>query len=164
MCCDRSPGQGQTRPRVCPSGPCATSLYAVASPPPSGAYSMKVVSGFMPTRGETDEQMHRHYTREEDFLAEFYNLAPAAAAAVGDEWYPRADCDDAARTQQKYFLSTGQLTKLVFESATSYHDSTGFSSVVISLRSSKRLVSVKVRPKPKAKLSYVATIEVDRAP
>jgi hypothetical protein len=109
----------------------------------------------------TDEHMHRHYTREEDFLAEFYNLAPAAAAAVGNEWYPKPDCDDEQRKQDKYFLSTGELTQLAFDGATSYHSSKGFSSVVIVLRSSKRLVSVRVRPKGK---SYVATIEFDRVP
>jgi hypothetical protein len=116
----------------------------------------------MPTRrAVTDEHMHRHYTREEDFLAEFYNLAPAAAAAVGDEWYPRADADDELRAQERYILSTGELTRLVFDGATSYHGSKGFSSVVIVLRSAKRLVSVRVRPKGK---SYVATIEVNRVP
>jgi hypothetical protein len=109
----------------------------------------------------TDEHMHRHYTREEDFLAEFHNLTPAAAAAVSDEWYPRADADDALRAQERYFLSTGELTRLVFDGATSYHGSEGFSSVVITLRSARRVVSVRVRPKSK---SYVATIEVDRAP
>ncbi|MGH9891007.1 MAG: hypothetical protein ACREA0_03290 [bacterium] len=108
--------------------------------------------------------MHRNYTREEDFLAEFYNLAPAAAAAVGDEWYPKPDCDDAQRKQQQYFLSTGELTRLVFVSASSYHDSEGFSSVAIVLRSCKRLVTVRVRPKRRGQLEYVATIEIDRVP
>ena len=48
----------------------------------------------------SDEHMHRHYSREEDFLAEFYNLASAAAAAVGDEWYPKADSDDEVRKRR----------------------------------------------------------------
>ncbi len=111
-----------------------------------------------------DEHMHRNYTKEEDFLAEFYNLAPAAAMAVGDEWYPRADCDDDLRKQHQYFLSTGELPGLVFDSAASYHGSDGFfSSVVITLRSPKRVVSVRVRPEGKGKLAYAATIEIDRA-
>lgn len=50
----------------------------------------------------------------------------------------------------------------MFDGATSYHGSEDFSSAVISLRSAKRLVSVRVRPK--GKLAYVAMIEVDRVP
>jgi hypothetical protein len=108
-----------------------------------------------------DEQPYRYYNKEEEFLGEFYNLAPAAALAVGNEWLPRNDCDDGARQQQRYFLSTGELSQLVFDGAEVYRSSKGFSSAVIFLRSSKRLVSVRVRPKGK---SYVAKVEVDRVP
>jgi len=108
-----------------------------------------------------DEHVYRHYVREEDFLAEFYNLAPAAARAVGDAWHPRDDCDDGLRRQQQYFLKSGELTALVFDGAAVYHTPSGFSSVVVFLRSSTRVVSVRVRPKGK---SFVGKIEVDRAP
>lgn len=78
-------------------------------------------------------------------MGEFYDVASIAARLIGEEWEPNPECSDSVRKNQQYFLSTGELNALVFESASVYHDEKGFSSVQIGLRSSKRLVTVQVR-------------------
>lgn len=92
-----------------------------------------------------DEHLKRHYVFEEDFLDEFGDVAGAAAKFLDGEWWPNHDCDDTVRKNREYFLSTGELNQLVFDGASVYHDQEGFSSVEILLRSSKRIVNVRVR-------------------
>jgi hypothetical protein len=91
------------------------------------------------------ESRKRYYTKEEEFLDEFHMVAYAAAELMGEDWHPAPSCNDNMRKQTKYFLSTGELTSLVFDSAAVYHDDSGFSSAQITLKSSKRLVTVRVR-------------------
>ena len=91
------------------------------------------------------EQLHRYYTREEEFLDEFANCASVAAALLSGDWTPSYSCNDAVRKDRQYFLSLGDLNHLVFDGAAVYHDSTGFSSVQIVLKSSRRTVNVRVR-------------------
>jgi hypothetical protein len=105
------------------------------------------------------EHFERLYTKEEEFLEEFGASAAAAAKIVGGDWQPNYHCDDRVRRNQSYFRSTGELTRLIFELADVYHDSNGFSSVQIVLRSSKRTVTVRVK---KVGADLVAEKIVDR--
>jgi len=89
--------------------------------------------------------LKRHYLKEEEFLDEFYDVASVAARFLGDDWSPNYDCDDAARSNQRYFMTTGDLAILVFESAAVYNDSHGFHSVQIILGSATRVVNVAVK-------------------
>ena len=91
------------------------------------------------------EYMKRYYTKEEDFLDEFGTLVGAALSVLGDEWQPDSQCDDDTRHNQEYFLKTGELTNLVFDGAAVFHDENGFSSTQIVLKSSKRLVNIRVK-------------------
>lgn len=63
------------------------------------------------------EFLKRHYTKEEEFLDEFAGSAIAAAGLLAGEWQPAYHCDDDVRHNRQYFLSTGELTQLVFDSA-----------------------------------------------
>lgn len=91
-----------------------------------------------------DEYIKRHYLKEEEFLEEFNDAANVAVKLLDGEWQPNDACNDVVRKNGEYFLSTGELQHLVFDSASVYHDAKGFSSVQIVLRSSKRVVSVRV--------------------
>ena len=91
------------------------------------------------------EYLKRNYFREEEFLDEFYNSASIAAQILDGAWVPNPDCNDSTRKNQKYFLSTGRLNSLVFDSAAVYHNAEGFSSVQILLKSSNRGVNVQVK-------------------
>jgi hypothetical protein len=102
----------------------------------------------------------RYYVREEEFLDEFYDVATVAAQSVADDWHPNASCDEEARQQQQYFLSSGELTWLIFDGASVSRDADGFSAQ-ISLRSCKRVVTVRVR---RVAGDLVAERIVDRAP
>ena len=85
------------------------------------------------------------YLKEEEFLDEFFNVADKAAQLLNGDWKPNSACTDKARHNRDYFLSTGELYQLTFDSAAVYHDENGFSSVQIILKSSKRIVNVRVR-------------------
>jgi hypothetical protein len=91
------------------------------------------------------EYLKRLYKKEEEFLDEFGSSASAAAQILGGAWEPSYHCDDNVRHNQQYFLSTGELAHLTFDSAAVHHDEKGFSSVQIVLRSSKRTVTVRVK-------------------
>jgi len=108
-----------------------------------------------------DERLKRHYLREEEFLDEFGDSAAVAARFLDGAWSPDCDCDDNARKNHRYFLSTGELNQLVFDSADVYHDEHGFSSVQILLRSAKRIVNVRVR---KVGQDLVAEKLIDKQP
>jgi len=96
--------------------------------------------------GENLENMKRTYLKEEKFLEEFSDVAMVAAAELNGEWRPNNKCDDARRKTQEYFLSAGKLKQLVFESAAVYCNPNRFASVQILLKSSKRVVTVHVKP------------------
>lgn len=91
-----------------------------------------------------NERLNRYYQREEEFLEEFPVLAGAAAKVLSGEWEPNYHCNDVARTNQEYFLSTGELNQLAFDSAAVFHTGNVFSSVQIVLRSSHRSVTIRV--------------------
>ena len=79
----------------------------------------------------------------------FGDSASAAAGALEGAWRPQYDCDDRARQQRAYFISTGELTWLVFDSAAVFENESGvFSSVQITVRTAKRIVTVRVAHHP----------------
>ena len=91
------------------------------------------------------EYFRRLYSKEEEFVWDYRMLVPIAVEALNVDWQPNYDCNDGVRKNQEYFVTTGQLNQLVFNSAAVYHDDKGFSSVQISLKSSSRIVTVRVR-------------------
>ncbi|MCX5890370.1 MAG: hypothetical protein NTY36_13095 [Deltaproteobacteria bacterium] len=96
------------------------------------------------------EYMKRYYQKEEEFLDEFPSIANEAAKLLDDEWKPNFDCDDTVRRTRDYFLSMGELHSfvephsLVFDGAAAYHEQNRFSSAQIVLKSSNRIVTVRV--------------------
>src|SRR4030042_2372970 len=92
-----------------------------------------------------EERYKRSYLKEEEFLDEFGDVANVAARVINGEWQPSYHANDSVRKNQEYFISTGELTTLVFDSASIYHNANGFSSAQIILKSSKRIVNVRVR-------------------
>lgn len=90
------------------------------------------------------EYLKRLYAREEQFLEEFSDCAVVASKILNGDWEPNFGCDDRTRNNQNYFLPLGQLRQLVFESAAVMYDGNSFSSVQVVLRSSKRIVTVRV--------------------
>lgn len=91
------------------------------------------------------EFLSRYYTKEEEFLREFGSLAEVAANHLNDAWRPNYSCDDAARRNRDYFLSSGELSWLVFDGAAVYHDVNGFSSAQIIIRTVARIVTIRVK-------------------
>lgn len=89
--------------------------------------------------------MRHLYAREEEFLDEFYNWAATAASALDGAWKPNYGCDDNARKQRDYFLSTRELSMLAFMSASIHEQSDGEPYAVILLESATRIVNVKVQ-------------------
>lgn len=68
-----------------------------------------------------DERMVRSYSKEEEFLDDFYEFAAAAAEALHNDWYPNISCDDSVRHNRDHFLSTGELNDLTFDAGVVYH-------------------------------------------
>lgn len=91
-----------------------------------------------------EEWFKRNYLKEEEFLDEYFNIASVAVKAVNYKWNPNYNANDSTRKNQEYFLSTGELTSLVFDVADVFHNKNGFSSAQIKLKSSKRIVNVRV--------------------
>ncbi len=91
------------------------------------------------------EHLKRQYLEEEEFLDEYSDVASVAEKVLNGQWVANYGCNDVVRKNQEYFLSTGELQLLVFDSAAVYHDAHGFSSVLIVLKSSQRAVTVQVR-------------------
>jgi hypothetical protein len=88
--------------------------------------------------------VRRFYIKEEEFVDEFYNWASAASVVLNEQWRPNGGCDDAQRKQQEYFMKSGEMSWLVFRSA-SIHDNPGEEvHAQIVLESSTRIVNVKV--------------------
>lgn len=106
------------------------------------------------------EYMWRNYLKEEEFLDEYGDVAAVASELLGDDWVPNYDCTDRDRHNRDYFLSTGELIALDFESAAVFRDGEFFSSVQIVLRSSTRIANVRVSKKENGEL--VAEKIIDR--
>jgi hypothetical protein len=92
-----------------------------------------------------EERLNKTYFKEEEFLNKFVNTAIVAVRILNGEWQPNYAADDSVRRNHEYFFSTGEIKDLVFESASVYHNNNGFSSVQIILKSSHRLVNVRVK-------------------
>ena len=92
-----------------------------------------------------EEHLNKAYSKEEEFLDQFGNLASVVISILNDEWQPNYGANDSVRRNQEYFFSTGEIKDLVFDSASVYHDNNGFSSAQIILESSYRLINVRVR-------------------
>ena len=106
------------------------------------------------------EDVRRCYDREEEFLSEFPFVVSAAVNLLNGGWEPDYFCDDASRQNLAYLLSIGRLASLSFDGAAVYHDASGFSSAQIFLKSSTRIVTVRVR---KDGNDFVAEQVVDKA-
>ena len=105
------------------------------------------------------EYWKRSYSKEEEFLDEFFGVASEAARLLEGDWVPNPACNDKVRHNRDYFLPRGEFDVLMFDSAYVFHDENGFSSVQIELRSSKRIVNIRVR---KVNGSYIAEKTLDR--
>ena len=92
-----------------------------------------------------NEFMKKYYLKEEEFLDEFSDVAIEAAKVLNNEWEPDYNCDDDTRKNREYFSSTDQLYSLTYDGAAVYHDQGRFSSVQITLKSSTRIVTVRVK-------------------
>lgn len=92
-----------------------------------------------------DERMVIMIKKEELFLNEFENAAIVAADSLNHEWNPNFYADDSYRSNLKYFFSQGEIKDLTFDSASVYYMGNRFSSLQINLKSSHRLVTVKVK-------------------
>ena len=90
--------------------------------------------------------LRQAYLKEEEFLADFSDVAYAAAKLLRGEWQPDASCDDDTRELRDAILKTGKLDDLTFRSAIVYGDADrSFSSAHVTLKSSHRVVNVRVR-------------------
>jgi hypothetical protein len=87
----------------------------------------------------------RFCNREEEFLEKF-DLAYAALRVV-PEWHPNEHCNEQSRRNTEQLRKDGNLSALVFESATVYHDEDTrmVDSVAVRLGSSMRKVTVEIR-------------------
>jgi hypothetical protein len=85
------------------------------------------------------------YLKEEEFLEDFFDAAIAASKLLAEEWKPNIHCNDSVSKSQQYFLSTDESNTLIFDSAFVFHDTKGFSSVQIILKSSNRIVNIRIK-------------------
>ena len=92
-----------------------------------------------------DERVVATYNKEEEFLDEYGEIANVAAKLLASEWHPNYLASDSVRANLKYFFSLGEVNDLAFDFAAVYHDKNGFSSVQIVLKSSHRVVNIRVR-------------------
>jgi hypothetical protein len=91
------------------------------------------------------ERLKKLYQKEEEFLDEYGQIVKVAVRVLKGKWEPNYSANDNTRKNQEYFLPTGEIKYLVFDSASVYHDNNGFSSAQIILKSVHRLVNVRVR-------------------
>ncbi len=91
-----------------------------------------------------DEHLHDDHQKEEEFRLEFYMTAQAAAALLEGAWRPNQNCNNSVREVSKALLEIGLLTDLVFDGASVYHNDNDLASVRIALKSSKRVVTIRV--------------------
>jgi hypothetical protein len=95
--------------------------------------------------GVVHEQLKHYYVREEEFLDHFEHIAIVAARLMQGGWTPDYHCDDAVRQQRERRLTEGVQQELVFAGAAVYHLDGQFSSVQVALKSSTRMVNLRVR-------------------
>lgn len=106
------------------------------------------------------KHLKKLYRKEEEFLDDFSDCAYAAARLLGDDWVPNSHASDDTRRTEAYFLKSGELYNLTFDSAAVYGDGNNqFLSAQIALTSSQRQVTVLVTNRG---TELTATKTVDR--
>jgi len=91
------------------------------------------------------ERLKQYYCEEEKFLDEYYDVATVASEIVNGDWQLDSDCNDQKRKNTAYSLSSGLLMELCFDAAAVYHEHGRFSSAQITLKSSKRSITIRVK-------------------
>jgi hypothetical protein len=92
-----------------------------------------------------DEHVHRQYLKEEEFLEMYYGLVDAVLPQIDEVWQPNYGCNDQARQHRDLLLATDRLAQLTFDSAVIFHGRQGLSSIRLYLRSSARLLIVRIK-------------------
>jgi hypothetical protein len=91
------------------------------------------------------EYTARIYRKEEEFLEDFYLAVEELLPRLDADWQPNFRCDDRERERRRLCVATGKLDRLVFDEAVVGHNRQGFSSFDLHLRSSSRLLIVRIR-------------------
>jgi hypothetical protein len=102
----------------------------------------------------------RYYHKEEAFADEYSGWAWAVSKAVDGAWKPNTLCNDSQRQQNEYFMKTGQMTWLVFTSASTHTEPEGEFHAQVILESSSRVVNVRATTRDG---KAVAEVKLDRA-
>jgi hypothetical protein len=90
------------------------------------------------------EWTQRIYRKEEEFLEEWYETVDAVLPLLGGEWRPNYVCNERERQRRQYALAAGQLEQLTFDGAAIFYAHGQLSSLQIELRSSRRVVFVRI--------------------
>ncbi len=88
--------------------------------------------------------MKKYYQKEEEFLDECPSVAGVVVKILKGAWEPDYECDDETRRKRDYFSRYDELPSLVFDGAALYYDQNNLSSVQVILKSSNRVVTVRV--------------------
>ena len=96
----------------------------------------------------SEERLVRYFNKEEQFLEEF-DSGGVISAILGvidrDAWRPEYDANDETRRKNEYTLKEGFFPDtFFFDGAALYHQGGQFSSVQVILKSSKRVVTIRV--------------------
>ena len=105
------------------------------------------------------ESIEQTFTKEEEFLAGYFDAAMAAAELLEGDWRPNPACNEQTRKSRAEALAKGELARLAFERANVAGEANGFSTVEILLRSSRRTIKIQVM---KADDTVTAEIVEDR--
>jgi hypothetical protein len=92
-----------------------------------------------------DAYVTRLYRKEEEFLEDFYETVDALLPLLPGRWQPNFRCNDLECWKRQLQLRAGQLDALTFDEAVIFHDKGQFASLQLRLRSSARLLVVRVR-------------------
>jgi hypothetical protein len=84
------------------------------------------------------------YLREEDFVEEWAGTVEAVLPHLGG-WRPNYNCNDQIREARRLALVKGEQTELVFDEAAISNGRQGLAAIDIHLRSSTRLLIVRLR-------------------
>ena len=90
------------------------------------------------------QHVKRYYSKEEEFLTECHLWVHAAAQLMGNDWLPDGDCNDSTRENRQKLFADEQCRDLFFNGATLYRDANEVTSIVMTLKSSHRTVSIMI--------------------